>query len=99
MGLIVGTGRHLSAGLPCLRHRNRFNAGKRNTRHRLDNNVSHVAQRHALQNISHVVCNSSTSQAEGWRSGTATSWATEIKRNIVIAVDASEVRLRPNIGP
>jgi hypothetical protein len=52
-----------------------------------------MAQRHALQNFSQIVCHSTQQDTEGFRSGTATSWAVELNRNIVIAVDASEVRL------
>jgi hypothetical protein len=98
MAVNVGIRRHLSSDLPCLTRRDSVNASKWNILPILGHTESRVAQRRALHNISHVVCNSSTSQADGWRSGTATSWAVELNRNIVIAVDASEVGLRPNKG-
>lgn len=98
MPVNVGSRRHLSAGLPRLTRHNSVNASKRNTWHSRNIAGFRMAQRRALQNISHI-CNSSTSQTEGWRSGTATSWAVGINRNIVVAVDASEVgRFRSNKG-
>ena len=48
------------------------------------------SQRHVVAKHLRVVANS-TSQAEGSQGGTAISWAVDIHRNIVIAVDASEV--------
>jgi hypothetical protein len=88
---------HLQGALPCVGHRNSFGAVKGNTNFSAANAGCRMAQRHGQQNISKLVCYS-TSQAEGFRSGSSTSWAVEINRNIVIAVDASEVGLRLDTG-
>jgi hypothetical protein len=94
MTLFVGTSLHLKAAVPCFGQRNSCGAVKRNITSIRTNTGSQVAPRHALKRIiSHVVCHS-TSQAEGSRGEAATSWAVAINRNIVIAVDASEVRFK-----
>ena len=91
---IVGTGQHLQAIVPSGHRQICAIAPKRNIASALYTSNAHVTQRHAQRNKQGIVCNS-TSQAEGSRGNSATSWAVQINRNIVVAVDASEVGFRP----